>query len=136
MALDADEALSFLTKAQEVAKSKGRSPARLMLAELPYRLQRGEEQESRRILNLLTTRHANEPGVQQALFGLLSQLGLVRMDPATGRPVMVVPSAGVPGAQPVGAVPAPASAASGLWTPEQAAPAAEGKSKLWLPGME
>jgi hypothetical protein len=68
MALDADEALSFLRKAQDVVKGKGGSPARFLLAELPYRLQRGEEHESRRILNLLTTKHAREPGVQQALF--------------------------------------------------------------------
>jgi hypothetical protein len=130
MALDADEALSYLTKAQEAARTKGRSPARYMLAELPYRLQRGEEQESRRILNLLTTKYGQEPGIAQALYGLLSQMGLVRTDPATGRPVMVIPSAGP------GAGPAPAAApASALWTPEGAAPAPEGKSKLWLPGM-
>ncbi|HZN33985.1 MAG TPA: hypothetical protein VFB80_09210 [Pirellulaceae bacterium] len=141
MALDADEALSYLQKAQEILKAKGASPARFLLAELPYRLQRGEEQESRRILNLLTTKHAREPGVQQALFNLLAQLGLVRMDPATGRPVMTVPAGAVPGA--AAAMPAGASAApapkSAVWTPDQGAPAAagsEGKSKLWLPGMD
>ena len=140
MALDADEAVGFLVKAQEVAKAKGRSPARHLLAELPYRLQRGEEQESRRILNLLTTKHANEPGVAQALYGLLAQLGLVRTDPATGRPVMVIPSAGpgtaTAGGEPAAAAPAPKSS---LWTPDQIA-AAGGepapKSKLWLPGMD
>jgi hypothetical protein len=133
MAMDAEEALGFLAKAQEAAKAKGRSPARYLLAELPYRLQRGEEQESRRILNLLSTKHAKEPGVSQALFNLLGQMGLVRTDPATGRPVMVIPSAG-PGAGPTAAAEAPA--ASGLWTPEGAGAAPEGKSKLWLPGME
>jgi hypothetical protein len=140
MALDADEAVSLLVKAQEIAKAKGRSPARFLLAELPYRLQRGEELESRRILNLLTTRHANEPGVQQSLLNLLAQLGLVRVDPATGRPVMMIPSGGVPGAAPtaLGAAPPPPTAEvpakSGLWTPDQGVPAGEGKSKLWLPG--
>jgi hypothetical protein len=143
MALDAGEALGYLVKGQEVAKSKGKSPARFMLAELSYRLQRGEEQESRRILNALTTKHANEPGVQQALVNMLGQLGLIRMDPATGRPVMMIPSGGVPGAGPTPlgatteeAVPA-AAARPALWTPEQltpAAPGGEGKSKLWLPG--
>jgi hypothetical protein len=140
MALDADEAVSFLVKAQEIAKAKGRSPARFLLAELPYRLQRGEELESRRILNLLTTRHASEPGVQQSLLNLLAQLGLVRVDPATGRPVMMIPSGGVPGAAPtaLGAAPPPPTAEvpakSALWTPDQGVPAGEGKSKLWLPG--
>lgn len=134
MALDADEAVGFLVKAQEAAKAKGRSPARYLLAELPYRLQRGEEQESRRILNLLTTKHANEPGVAQSLYGLLAQLGLVRTDPATGRPVMVIPSAAAPGAA---AAPAAEALGSSLWTPDQGAPAEPaGKSKLWLPGMD
>jgi hypothetical protein len=143
MALGADEAIEFLMKGQEIAKAKGRSPARFLLAELPYRLQRGEEQESRRILNLLTTKYANEPGVQQALLHMLAQLGLVRVDPATGRPVMMIPSGAMPGAAPTplgaaGGAPAPAAASqSALWTPDQAVPAAaEGKSKLWLPGME
>ena len=114
------------------------------MAELPYRLQRGEEQESKRVLNLLTTRYAKEPGVQEALLNLLAQLGLVRVDPATGRPIIMMPSGGVPGAAPTAlggaeqptAAPAPQSA---LWTPDQLAPAAggsESKSKLWIPGMD
>ena len=145
MALDADEAVGFLVKAQEIAKAKGKSPARFLLAELPYRLQRGEELESRRVLNLLTTRYAKEPGVQEALLNLLAQLGLVRVDPATGRPIIMMPSGGVPGAAPsaLGAAPPPPTAApapqSALWTPDQLAPApagGEGKSKLWVPGMD
>jgi tetratricopeptide (TPR) repeat protein len=141
MALDTGEATEFLVKAQAAAKAKGQSPARYLLAELSYRLQRGEDHESRRILSALTTKHVHEPGVQQALMNLLTQLGLVRVDPATGRPVMMIPSAGVPGAgpAPLGATePAPAPPpAPALWTPDQIAPApaGEGKSKLWLPGM-
>jgi tetratricopeptide (TPR) repeat protein len=144
MAVDPDEAVGLIAKAQEIAKAKGRSPARYLLAELPYRLQRGEEQESRRILNLLMTRHAKEPGIQESLLNLLAQLGLVRVDPATGRPVILMPSAGVPGAAPAaGAVPLTPAAApaphSALWTTDQIAPApaaSEGKSKLWIPGIE
>jgi tetratricopeptide (TPR) repeat protein len=146
MALDADEAVGYLAKAQEIAKAKNRSPARYLLTELPYRLQRGEEQESRRIINLLTTKHAREPGVQESLLNLLAQLGLVRVDPATGRPIIMVPSGGVPGAAPSAlggatsgtpvAAPEPKSA---LWTPDEivpGVPAGEGKSKLWIPGMD
>jgi tetratricopeptide (TPR) repeat protein len=131
---DPDDILKNLLKAQEAAKAKGRSPARYLLQELPIRLARGEGQESRRILNLLMTRHAGEPGIQQALGNMLNELGLIRVDPDTGRPVIAIPSAGPSPA----AVSEPAAAApSGLWTPEAAAPAAaasEGKSKLWLPG--
>jgi len=145
MPLDSQEAVGYLAKAQEIAKAKGRSPARYLLAELPHRLQRGEEQESRRILNLLTTRHAKEPGVQESLLNLLAQLGLVRVDPATGRPIILMPSGGVPGAAPaaVGEMPLSPAAApppkSALWTPDQIAggsAASEGKSKLWVPGMD
>jgi hypothetical protein len=142
MSIDPSEAVGYLVKAQEIAKSKGRSPARYLLSELPYRLQRGEEQESRRILNLLSTRHAKEPGVQEALLNLLAQLGLVRVDPATGRPIILMPSGAVPGAattplEPAAAAtPAPHSA---LWTPDELVPtpaSGESKSKLWIPGMD
>src|SRR5262249_12858996 len=99
-------------------------------------------------LNLLMTRHAKEPGVQEALLNMLAQLGLVRVDPATGRPVIMMPGAGAaagapaapgalgPGMPSPAAPPAPHSA---LWTPDQIAPGpapSEGKSKLWIPGME
>jgi hypothetical protein len=133
MATSADEAVGFLVKAQESAKAKGRSPARYMLAELPYRLQRGEETQARAILESLTTKHSKEPGVMQSLYALLAQLGLVRTDPNTGRPVMVVPSAGAGPAAPA-AAPTPS-----VWTSDQVAAAAAepaAKSKLWLPGMD
>jgi tetratricopeptide (TPR) repeat protein len=143
MALDSQEAIGFLTKAQEIAKAKNKSPARYLLGELPLRLQRGEEQESRRVLNLLTQRHGREPGVQEALLNMLAQLGLVRVDPATGRPVILMPSAGAAPAAgaALGAAPAPAAgpAATPLWTPDALAPepaAPAGKSKLWIPGMD
>ena len=144
MSVDPSEAIAYLGKAQELAKAKGRSPARYLLAELPYRLQRGEEQESRRILNLLTTRYAKEPGVQESLLNLLAQLGLVRVDPATGRPIIMMPSGGAAGTVPPAGVPGVAASAapaphSALWTPDQMAPApaaSEGKSKLWIPGMD
>ena len=140
VALDADEAVGCLVKAQEVAKAKGRSPARYLMAELPYRLQRGEEQDARRILNLLTTKYASEPGVRESLFNMLARLGLVRVDPATGRPVILMPSAGGAGGGGALGGAAPAAPQSALWTPDQMAPAApaaaESKSKLWIPGMD
>lgn len=132
---DPDAILANLLKAQEAAKAKGRSPARYLLQELPIRLARGEEQESRRVLNLLMTRYSNEPGIQQALGSLLNEMGLLRVDPATGRAVIAIPTMGSRPA--VAGEPAAAAPASGLWTPEAATPAAaasEGKSKLWLPG--
>jgi len=130
MAGDPDEMLALIHKAQEAATAAGRSPARYLLAEVPIRLQRMEQQEFVRLIDTLRTKHINEPGIAQALYALLSQLGLLR-----------APTGGVPmgaGAPPMPAAAAPAPQ-SGLWTPDQGAPAApggQGKSKLWLPGME
>ena len=132
MAGDPDEMLALIHKAQEAATAAGRSPARYLLAELPVRLQRMEQQEFVRLIDTLRTKHINEPGIAQALYSLLSQLGLLR-----GGPGAMPAGAGAPG-MPLGA--APAQQPGGLWTPDQgAAPAAQpaqGKSKLWLPGME
>ncbi len=134
---DPDEALANVLKAQEAAKASGQSPARYLLTEFTHRLRRREEAEAQRVMKTITTKHMREPGIAQAVYSLLHQLGLIEIDPATGRPLM---SAGPGGAMPVpGAVPAPASP-SGLWTPDQSAapaPAASGnKSKLWVPGMD
>jgi hypothetical protein len=139
---DPDEAIAYVLKAQEAAKASGQSPARYLLTEFTHRLRRREEAEAQRVLKTITSRHMREPGIAQAVYSLLAQLGLIEIDPATGRPVMTggaMPVGPLPGGVPVpGSVPAPAS--SGLWTPDQGvppAPAASGsKSKLWVPGMD
>jgi hypothetical protein len=137
LATEPEVALAMVQKAQEAAKAKGQSPARYLLSELPIRLRLMQEAEAKRVLNTLMTRHMREPGVAQAVYALLAQLGLVEVDPATGRPVL---TGGMPG----GAMPLPAAAGAAaapgtIWTPDQAAPpapAASGKSKLWVPGMD
>ena len=135
LASDPDEALAMVLKAQESAKAKGQSPARYLLSELPLRLRMMQEAEAKRVLNTLMTRHMREPGVAQAVYSLLAQLGLVEVDPTTGRPML---TGGAPGGMPMPAA-TPAAAPGALWTPDQAAPpapAAAGKSKLWVPGMD
>ena len=136
-ATDSNDALAMLLKAQEAAKARNESPARYLLQEFPLRLQRMEEAEARRVLSTLTSRHMREPGIAQALSSLLAQLGLLQVDPATGRPVVGGPAAG--GGMP-SAAPAAAAAPAGIWTPDQGMPAAPaasgGKSKLWIPGMD
>ena len=133
LATDPQEALEMILKAEEQAKAQGQSPARYLLTEFTMRLRLGDEAEAKRVLNTIMSKHMREPGVQQAVYSLLAQLGLIEVDPATGRPVMTG-AGGMPG----GVVPAPAAASpSGLWTPDQAAPTpAGGKSKLWMPGMD
>jgi tetratricopeptide (TPR) repeat protein len=130
MSSGADEALEMIQRAQEAAKAKGKSPARYMLAELPIRLQRREEQEVLRLIETLRTRHSNEPGIAQGLYSILTQLGLV---PGGGPGASRGPAAGPMSPAPA-AAPGPASA---LWTPDQPAAAAPAeKSKLWIPGMD
>ncbi len=133
LAADPDEALAMILLAQDKAKAQGQSPARYLLSEFTLRLRQGSEAEAKRVLNTLMSKHMREPGIAQAVYSLLAQLGLIEVDPATGRPML---TGGMPG----GPMPAPAAAApSGLWTPDQGAPpapAASGKSKLWMPGMD
>jgi tetratricopeptide (TPR) repeat protein len=123
---DLDKALEYNLKAQEAAKELGRSPARYLLSEFDLRLARRESNELSRIITQLQSKHMREPGIAEAVYMKLVNLGLINPD---GTPRM---AGGMPGA------PAAAAPAGGLWTPEAgpaAAPAAE-KSKLWLPGME
>jgi hypothetical protein len=132
-AATADEALEFNHKAQAAARDKGQSPAQYLLAEFSLRLRRGEGTEAERILQTIQSRHIREPGIAQALYGLLAQLGLVELDPTTGLP-MPARRAGAPAG-------AAAPAGSGLWTPDQELPPSGGHqsgspSKLWIPGMD
>jgi hypothetical protein len=133
-AATADEALDFNHKAQAAARDKGQSPAQYLIAEFTLRLRRGEGAEAERIMQTLQSRHIREPGIAQALYSVLAQLGLVELDPATGLP-MPARRAGAPAAG------AAAPAASGLWTPDQELPPSGGAqsgspSKLWIPGMD
>jgi tetratricopeptide (TPR) repeat protein len=129
-AASADEALEFNHKAQAAAREKGQSPAQYLLGEFSLRLRRGEGTDAERILQTLQTRHIREPGIAQALYSVLAQLGLVELDPTTGLP-MPARRAGAPAAAPSG---------SGLWTPDQQLPASAeaggSPSKLWIPGMD
>lgn len=125
-----DKAVEYALRAQQMEKEHGHSPARFMLMELQARLMMGDGQNAKRLIDTLSTVYRNEPGVTQALMQMLVQMGIITPD---GR------MRGAPGAPPppspvLGGEPAPAGA-GGLWTPgAPAAPAAEKKSGLWLPG--
>lgn len=133
---DPAETLDFLTKAQEWATARGRSPARFMLQEIPLRLLRGEQAEFTRIMDTLRSKHMNEPGIAQGLYMMLAQLGLIRPQ-GGGMPQGAMQQTGVGAAPLAPAASAAAVAGGGVWTPNSPAAAAEGgKSKLWLPGMD
>lgn len=132
---DPAETLDFLSKAQEWAAARGRSPARFMLQEIPLRLVRGEQAEFTRIMDTLRAKHMNEPGIAQGLYMMLAQLGLIRPQ-AGGMPPGAMQPAGF-GAAPMAPAAPAAAVGGGVWTPNSPAAAAEGgKSKLWLPGMD
>lgn len=126
-ASSADEALLYYGRAAEEAIRAKTSPAQWYLAEIPLRLMRGDVAEFERLIRVLTTKHAAEPGVREALLRIMYSLGLVGPD---GRPTQRGPELA-----PAAATPTAAAAEPGIWTPGGETPEG-GKSSLWLPGME
>jgi hypothetical protein len=128
-----DEALDWLLQAQRAAVEAKQSPARLLLEELELRRVRGEIEECRRVLMQLQTRHAQEPGVAQAIYAWLRNIGAITPDGRmAARPDVAAQQAA--GA----AMGTEAAPASGLWTPGQptAPPAGQSKPSIWVPGMD
>ncbi len=127
-ARNGDDALEWIQRAQQAAVEAKQSPARYLLQELELRRLRGEPEACRQIYMRLQTQHGREPGVAEALYAWLRQIGAI---PPDGRPAMRPDAAGEPAA-------APAPAGPGLWTPDQpAAPAAgQPKPSIWVPGMD
>ncbi|RCS40528.1 hypothetical protein DTL42_24450 [Bremerella cremea] len=136
-AADGDVTLGYLKKAQAESAQQGQSPGPWLVAELAMRFERREMAEAQQLMQVLMTKHAQEPNTAQALFGVLQRFGLITPD---GR------MAGMPqGGPPAGPSP---EEAGGLWTPGAgspppaappqagAPPAEEKKSGLWLPGMD
>jgi hypothetical protein len=130
-AVTPEESLTFIEQARDLAKAAGQSPARWLLSELPIRLQLRQVDRLQQIIDEIQTRHAREPGIMNALMSMLMRLGLIQ-------------PGGMPGRAPApAALSADAGGKGGFWTPDggaapaaQAAPAAEKKSSLWLPGMD
>jgi hypothetical protein len=124
--LDSRVSVERLVEAQRCVARTKKSPASLMLMELRLRFQRREPQHIERLLKTITSKHAREPGVMEAVAQLLAELGLIGPD---GRPVPM------PSAQQGLVLPGEEEAAGKLWTPETAN-TGTGKSALWMPGME
>jgi hypothetical protein len=133
VSVNTDESLQFIDAGRQLAVKNGHSPAQWYLAELQVRLSRYEGEECNRLTKLLTSRHAHEPGVNQALYQILVNHGVITPEgEVRDEGVRQAGAAGPLG--PPDQAPATAAAESpGLWTPESAATKQE--SKLWLPGM-
>lgn len=134
LAVTPEEALSWYRRAQEAAVQRNQSPARYLIAETECHLRRGDASAVMPLVDRLAREYAHEPEVTEYIVGFLLRTGAARIDPITGKLVLMSEAGGPARAAPhAGAAPA-----TGLWTPDQpaaAAPAA-GRSKLWIPGSE
>ncbi len=121
-----DEMLGYINAGRDWTVKKGGSSAAWDLEELSLRLSMMESEEASRLIQHLMREHANEPGVRETLAELLQAAGVIGPD---GRPT------GAMQPQPAGAVPTEAAEPGKIWTPEGEA-TSQGKSKLWVPGMD
>lgn len=131
---DAEEAISYLEKAQQATTKLGASPAEYLLRELRVRLQtRPEDAEPlQRIISTLTTRYASEPGVREGLVAILVEAGIIQPDGRPRRTMGGTEGAATPSELPVGA-----TSNIVVGNPPAAEPAKEpAASKLWLPGQD
>ena len=129
---DDQQAIEHIQTARELAVKNGQSPAPFLLTELSLRLERGIEEECHELLTLIQSRHIREPGIGQSLYEMLARFGLIRPDGApAGAPSEAEPSLVTTGDE--------SPEAGKIWTPDGASEQAageEGKSKLWVPGMD
>jgi hypothetical protein len=122
---DANQAIAYLDQARQAAEAAGQSTARWDLQEVNYRVQKQEPDQVMRIINHVAREHASEPGVSQALMGMMVQLGLMRPDGTMVRPPADEAAAGL-------SAPTAAAEPGKIWTPESARGGE--KPSLWLPG--
>ena len=123
------QAIDYLDRARQAAASDGRSPAMWMIAQLPLRFRRGEVDEFERLMEEISLRYLDQPGVAERLQEVLSLLGFV--------PIAEQPDAAVSGevGETVASTESQPSASSEIWTPQSASPVRPGgeKSDLWIP---
>ncbi len=131
-ATDAKEGIEHLRKCRELKVQRGESPAAFLIEELRYRLLRREGVEQcEGLMRELHTKHQNERGVAEALYGVLLEFGIITPD---GRMAGGMQREAKNVSESAATTPPERGA---LWTPDQpTAPAPEKKSKLWMPGMD
>jgi tetratricopeptide (TPR) repeat protein len=128
---DTNVALAYIEQGRAAAQRAKQSTAPWDLDELDLRLRRGEGEEASRLLQHLQREHAKEPGVNEALFRMLYEAGVIDQQ---GR--RVVPSQ--PQSSPI-LVPGAAAAPGKILVPggDSAVPAGQSaKPVIWTPGMD
>lgn len=128
LAIDARQALEFIAQARDAAVEEGKSPARWLLDELSARISLGDVEEVPRLLDVLGSRHINEPGVREQMTSILMAIGAIGPD---GQLVSTAqqPAPSATAAEPVAAQPGK------IWTPGGDTGSGE-KPKIWTPGMD
>lgn len=125
---DDAKAIEYAVKSRNTAVNKGESAGVWLVHELEIRLERGLTERCDEIVRTLEARYMNDQAVANDLVRVLTRFGVISQD------------GGGPGIPPEAEAPAAASAAAGgVWSPEggeESAAPQEGKSKLWLPGMD
>lgn len=130
---DAVKGLEYFERAKTECIKRNMSTAFVLLYELDFRLGNRIVEGLRTLMRDLELRHADEPGVTQALVGILQRYGLVDENGRAPRhshdhdPLTCNDPTHHHGTEGSGGA---------IWTPDTAKPAQESKSKLWLPGME
>ncbi|MFO0914594.1 MAG: tetratricopeptide repeat protein [Pirellulales bacterium] len=119
------ELVELSVKGQELALAAGKLPVPWMLTEFQAYFRVGDAVNCQRIYERLESRYMHQPEAAKMIYQTLVQIGAIQ------------PQVSPRDAAALQAVPASASSASGLWTPDgpqpAAAPAAESPSKLWVP---
>ena len=114
---DTQKALEWIEAGRKTAEQLHRSTASWDLDELTVRVQRQDGPEAAQLIMHIRNEHGREPGVAEALFGILARLGMVNPDGT----IMVPTTA--PGTTPPGIVVPGAGGEPGkLWTPESTRP--------------
>jgi len=123
---DSQRVLELIEEGRKITEAAGKSNVSWDFLEINIRLARQEVQEFGRLVQHIRAQHAQEPGVSEALFQLLVELGLLRPD-GTPTATMRRPVTD-PLLTPGGSAPEPGK----IWTPESET-GGSGGGRLWTP---
>ncbi len=128
-----EEALTFLSRAREIATANKESPARWLLAEFDIHLRQGNSTEAQRLLQEIQSGHLREPGIAQAVYEILARYGII--DPRAAGAMPGASAGGMPAQTPAASAEAESGGSSDqkIWTPDSTGDTSQKKSAIWTP---